>query len=57
MRTQTQIIAHHHRGAGFYHTGGTYTDFFVRTDSGWRIDRRVLHTSWTTGEPGVVTGA
>ncbi|MET9565136.1 nuclear transport factor 2 family protein [Streptomyces tauricus] len=57
VRTRTQVIAHHHRGTGFYHTGGTYTDSFVRTGSGWRIDRRVLHTSWTTGEPGVVTGA
>ncbi|MFF2861418.1 nuclear transport factor 2 family protein [Streptomyces rubiginosohelvolus] len=57
VRTRTQVIAHHHRGTGFYHTGGTYIDSFVRTDSGWRIDRRVLHTSWTTGEPSVVTGA
>lgn len=57
VRTRTQIVAHHHRGTGFYHTGGTYTDSFVRTDNGWRIDRRVLHTSWTTGEPSVVTGA
>ncbi|MFF3489523.1 nuclear transport factor 2 family protein [Streptomyces sp. NPDC002701] len=56
VRTRTQVIAHHHRGTGFYHTGGTYTDSFVRTGSGWRIDRRVLHTSWTTGEPGVITG-
>ncbi|MFD4224541.1 nuclear transport factor 2 family protein [Streptomyces griseus] len=55
VRTRTQIIAHHHRGTGFYHTGGTYTDSFVRTDNGWRIDRRVLHTLWTTGEPSVVT--
>jgi hypothetical protein len=56
VRTQTQIIAHHHRGGGFYHTGGTYIDDFVRTDNGWRTNRRVLHTSWTTGEPSVVTG-
>lgn len=56
VRTQTQVIAHHHRGAGFYHTGGTYIDDFVRTENGWRTNRRVLHTSWTTGEPSVVTG-
>ncbi|MFE0417304.1 nuclear transport factor 2 family protein [Streptomyces tendae] len=57
VRTRTQVIAHHHLGTGFYHTGGTYIDSFVRTNNGWRIDRRVLHTSWTTGEPSVVTGA
>ncbi|MCP2265510.1 nuclear transport factor 2 family protein [Promicromonospora thailandica] len=56
VRTRTQVIAHHHRGTGFYHTGGTYTDSFVRTGDGWRIDRRVLHTSWTTGDAGVVAG-
>lgn len=55
--TRTQIVAHHHRGSDFYHTGGTYTDSFVRTEAGWRIDRRVLHTSWTTGDPRVVAGA
>ncbi|MFE7069173.1 nuclear transport factor 2 family protein [Streptomyces sp. NPDC057620] len=55
-RTRTQVIAHHHRGTSFYHTGGTYTDSFVHTDGRWRIDRRVLHTSWTTGDPTVVTG-
>ncbi|WP_320783504.1 nuclear transport factor 2 family protein [Streptomyces sp. CRN 30] len=54
VRTRTQVIAHHHRGGGHYHTGGTYTDLFVRTEDGWRIGRRVLHTSWTTGDPGVV---
>lgn len=57
VRTRTQVIAHHHRGVGFYHSGGTYTDHFVRTDDGWRIARRVLHTSWTTGDPSVITGA
>lgn len=56
VQVKTQVIAHHHRGSGFYHTGGTYIDSFVRTDTGWRIDRRVLHTSWTTGEPSVITG-
>jgi len=56
VRTQTQVIAHHHRGAGFFHTGGTYIDDFVKTDAGWRTNRRVLHTSWTTGDPKVVTG-
>jgi hypothetical protein len=56
VTTRTQIIAHHHLGSDFYHTGGTYIDTFIRTEAGWRIDRRVLHTSWTTGEPSVVTG-
>ncbi len=56
VRTQTQVIAHHHRGQGFFHTGGTYIDDFVKTDAGWRTSRRVLHTSWTTGDPKVVTG-
>lgn len=56
-RVKTQVIAHHHRGTAFYHTGGTYIDSFVRTDKGWRIDLRLLHTSWATGEPSVITGA
>ncbi|MBY3988726.1 nuclear transport factor 2 family protein [Rhodococcus fascians] len=50
LLVRTQIIAHHHRGTDFYHTGGTYIDSFVRTDEGWRIQRRLLHTSWTTGD-------
>lgn len=54
--SRTQIIAHHHRGTHFYHTGGTYTDSFVRTDGRWLIARRVLHTSWTTGDARVVAG-
>lgn len=57
VRVRTQVIAHHHRGTGYYHTGGTYTDDFVNTGAGWLIARRVLHTTWTTGEPSVVTGS
>ncbi|MDR7312337.1 ketosteroid isomerase-like protein [Nocardioides luteus] len=57
VRTRTQVIAHHHRGGGHYHTGGTYTDYFVRTKDGWRIRRRELHTVWTTGDASVVSGA
>jgi len=55
VRARTQVIAHHHRGGSFYHTGGTYIDSFVRTGDGWRIERRLLHTSWTTGDPKVIT--
>ncbi|MFJ3705305.1 MULTISPECIES: nuclear transport factor 2 family protein [Streptomyces] len=50
----TQIVAHHHRGSGHYHTGGTYEDDLVRTPDGWRISRRTLHIHWTTGSPDVV---
>ncbi|MGW2092286.1 nuclear transport factor 2 family protein [Promicromonospora sukumoe] len=56
VRTRTQVIAHHQREGAFYHAGGTYVDSFVWTAKGWRIDRRVLHTSWTTGDPSVVAG-
>ena len=50
---QTQLIAHHHRGAAFYHTGATYEDELTRTPDGWRITRRRLRISWTTGDPSV----
>ncbi|MFD6274241.1 nuclear transport factor 2 family protein [Streptomyces sp. NPDC060209] len=49
----TQIIAHHHRGSNYYHTGGTYEDDLVRTPEGWRISRRTLRIHWTTGSPDV----
>ncbi|MCZ9341439.1 nuclear transport factor 2 family protein, partial [Streptomyces sp. TRM76130] len=32
----TQVVAHHHRGGEYYHTGGTYEDDLVRTPDGWR---------------------
>ncbi|WP_413105695.1 nuclear transport factor 2 family protein [Streptomyces sp. Inha503] len=51
VHARTQIVAHHHRGDAFYHTGGTYDDLLVRTPSGWRIARRALRISWTTGDP------
>jgi ketosteroid isomerase-like protein len=50
----TQIVAHHHRGSEYYHTGGTYEDDLVRTPEGWRISRRALRIYWTTGSPDVV---
>ncbi|WP_328498684.1 nuclear transport factor 2 family protein [Streptomyces sp. NBC_00414] len=50
----TQIVAHHHRGGDYYHTGGTYEDDLVRTPDGWRISRRTLRIAWTTGSPDVV---
>ncbi|MFF1464708.1 nuclear transport factor 2 family protein [Streptomyces sp. NPDC058330] len=50
----TQIVAHHHRGSEYYHTGGTYEDDLVRTPDGWRISRRDLCINWTTGTPDVV---
>jgi hypothetical protein len=50
-RTQTQVLAQHHRAGGFYDVGGTYIDTFVRTDAGWRIEVRELHTLWSKGEP------
>ncbi|MET4921718.1 nuclear transport factor 2 family protein [Streptomyces sp. PSRA5] len=49
----TQIVAHHHRGSEYYHTGGTYEDDLVRTPDGWRISRRTLRIYWTTGSPDV----
>ncbi|MFE3737017.1 nuclear transport factor 2 family protein [Streptomyces sp. NPDC059134] len=51
--TSTQIVAHHHRGSGYYHTGGTYEDDLVRAPEGWRIFRRTLRIHWTTGSPEV----
>ncbi|MFE6888071.1 nuclear transport factor 2 family protein [Streptomyces sp. NPDC057694] len=48
-KAATQIVAHHHRGNDYYHTGGTYEDDLVRTPVGWRISRRTLRISWTTG--------
>ena len=56
VTTHTQVIAHHHRAARYYHVGGTYEDDFVRTGKGWRIERRVLNTAWFIGDPAVVTG-
>jgi hypothetical protein len=29
--------------------GGRYEDEFVRTEAGWRIVHRTLHTMWMTG--------
>jgi hypothetical protein len=55
-RTQTQVLAQHHRAGGFYDVGGTYIDRFVRTDKGWRIEVRELHTLWAKGEASVVSG-
>ncbi|WP_072806170.1 nuclear transport factor 2 family protein [Rhodococcoides yunnanense] len=52
-RASTQIVAHHHKADGYYHTGGTYEDELVQTSDGWRISRRTLRISWTTGNPGV----
>ncbi|MEU0136883.1 nuclear transport factor 2 family protein [Streptomyces sp. NPDC006296] len=52
-KASTQIVAHHHRGGDHYHTGGTYEDDLVRTPDGWRISRRTLRISWTTGSPQV----
>ncbi|MEV7141568.1 nuclear transport factor 2 family protein [Streptomyces tauricus] len=52
-RAFTQIVAHHHRGSDYYHTGGTYEDDLVRTSDGWRISRRTLRIHWTTGSPDV----
>nr|WP_286012085.1 nuclear transport factor 2 family protein [Streptomyces violaceusniger] len=52
-KVSTQIVAHHHRGSDYYHTGGTYEDDLVRTLDGWRISRRTLRISWTTGSPQV----
>ncbi|MGW6007508.1 nuclear transport factor 2 family protein [Streptomyces sp. NPDC055210] len=53
----TQIVAHHHRGGEYYHTGGTYEDDLVRTPDGWRISRRTLRITWTTGSPDVFSAA
>ncbi|WP_159074155.1 nuclear transport factor 2 family protein [Streptomyces dioscori] len=53
----TQIVAHHHRGGEYYHTGGSYEDDLVRTPDGWRISRRTLRITWTTGSPDVFSAA
>ena len=35
----------------------TYTDRFVRTDAGWRIEHRHLSTTWTDGNAGIFAEA
>lgn len=52
-RASTQMVAHHHRGGDFYHTGGTYEDELVRTALSWRISRRTVRIHWTLGTPDV----
>ena len=36
-----------------YEMGGVYEDDLVRTDAGWRIERRSLRLVWSDGNPAV----
>ena len=40
-------------GGDNYVVAGTYRDHLVRTDDGWRIDRRALEVTWVDGNPAV----
>ncbi len=51
-----QFQAQHCRNGGNYIVAGTYTDRFVRTADGWRIEHRVLDVTWTEGDRAVVRG-
>jgi SnoaL-like domain len=44
-------------GANTLMAGGRYEDELVRTADGWRIVKRVMFTTWTTGNVGVFTEA
>lgn len=57
VHARTQFVAHHHKGEAYFHTGGTYDDLLVRTPGGWRLARRTLRISWTTGDAQVMLGA
>jgi uncharacterized protein (TIGR02246 family) len=54
----THLIVQHVRtgaeGGETYAMGGTYYDKFRREDGAWRIYRRELIGSWTTGNPDVM---
>lgn len=36
-----------------FESGGRYEDALVRTDAGWKIQRRVTHADWSIGAPPV----
>jgi 3-phenylpropionate/cinnamic acid dioxygenase small subunit len=56
-RHRCQFHAQHVRdgveGGSQFVVAGSYTDDVVRTPDGWRIHRRVLQVSWTSGNPKV----
>jgi len=64
---QVACVAHHVTGAEGTVGGGPvgtdtvwfirYRDDYVRTDAGWRIERRELHLQWVEEHPVAVLGA
>lgn len=44
-------------GVNTFVVAGTYTDRFVRTGNGWRIEHRHLSTTWTDGNAGIFAEA
>jgi ketosteroid isomerase-like protein len=50
---QSQHVKADVEGGDTYLIGGTYDDRLVRTADGWRITRRIMAQTWTTGNPAV----
>jgi hypothetical protein len=51
---QSQHVKHGVDGGDTLMIGGYYDDRLARTADGWRITRRVLVQTWTTGNPAVI---
>lgn len=50
---QAQHVLHGTEGGDLWMVAGMYDDRAVRTEEGWRIERRVLSRIWTSGNPDV----
>ncbi|MEL6890621.1 MAG: nuclear transport factor 2 family protein [Actinomycetota bacterium] len=53
-RHRCQFQAQHCREGANYIVAGSYSDRFVRTADGWRIEHRVLDVTWTEGDLSVL---
>jgi ketosteroid isomerase-like protein len=49
-----QHVRHTAEGGALFTLAGRYTDVLRRTDGGWKIARRRLQTTWTSGNPAVL---
>lgn len=57
-RSSCYVAAEHLRsgapGGDRFTVGGSYEDVWERGAEGWRIARRVMHVTWTDGNPNVL---
>jgi hypothetical protein len=54
--SKTYLCAEHVKNGERYTVGGHYLDAWERTKQGWRIAERRLVTTWTDGNPAVLSG-